>query len=150
MRQDSPEWIAAKAEGDRAEMAIAKWFQGRGWQTYKTIGRVDFDLLLQCEVEVKRDLQAPHTGNVAIETDYRGNPSGIMVSKATWWVIVLDVEAVIVKRDDLLHVVMSGKFREVAAGDGQAAKVRLVPVARLKAIRGACVITLPEEALGDT
>ena len=91
MRPDSPQWIAAKAEGDRAELAIAAWFRDkRGWETYKALGRTDFDLLLQCQVEVKHDLQAPKTDNVAIETAYRGQPSGIITSKATWWVIVAD------------------------------------------------------------
>lgn len=27
MMPDSPQWIAAKAEGDRAEFAIAEWFR---------------------------------------------------------------------------------------------------------------------------
>ena len=63
MTLDSPQWIAAKAEGDRAELAIAGWFRQRGWQTYKTLGQVDFDLLLQCKVEVKSNPKALETGN---------------------------------------------------------------------------------------
>lgn len=59
---DSPQWIGAKAEGDRAELAIADWFCELGWQSYKTLGLVAFDLLLQCQVEVKRDLQAATIG----------------------------------------------------------------------------------------
>ena len=73
MREDSPTWTVAKAKGDQAEDAIASWFRDeRGWQTYKTLGRADFDLLLQCEVEVKRNLRTAETGNVAIETHSRG------------------------------------------------------------------------------
>jgi len=146
MKPDSPQWIAAKGEGDRAELAIAEWFRRLGWETYKTLGRVDSDLLLQCPVEVKRDLKASETGNVAIETAYRGQPSGIVTSKATWWAIVVGAEAVIVKQKELLHCVMAGEFREVAAGDNKAATVRLVPLERLREIKGARVVELPKLA----
>ena len=141
---DSPEWIAAKAEGDRAELAIAKWFRERGWETYKTLGRADFDLLLQCQVEVKNDRKAPSTGNVAIETAYRGQPSGIMTSKATWWVIVVNGEALIAKLEPLRRFVLGGRFREVPAGDRKASRVRLVPWDRLKEWQGASLVPLPE------
>jgi hypothetical protein len=66
MRADSPQWLTAKAEGDRAELAVAEWFRHRGYEPYKALGLADFDLLLQCGVEVKHDLQAPSTGNFAI------------------------------------------------------------------------------------
>lgn len=145
-RADSPEWIAAKAEGDRAELAIAGWFRELGWQTYKTLGLVPFDLLLQCQVEVKRDLQAARTGNVAIEMRHNGTPSGIMTTAATWWVIVLDSEAVIVKADTLREFVLTGHFREVSAGDNRASTVRLVPVESLKAVEKSTVINLESDA----
>ena len=51
-QNDSPQWIAAKAEGDCAELAIAEWFRGRGFEPYKTEGLAGFDLLLPCEVEI--------------------------------------------------------------------------------------------------
>ncbi len=143
MTPDSPQWVAAKAEGDRAELAIAVWFRERGWQTYKTLGRADFDLLLQCEVEVKNNPKALETGNVAIETAHRGNPSGIMTSQATWWVIVVGQEATIVKTEDLQRFVLTGKFREVGAGDERASIVRLVPVERLQKLKGSHTIELP-------
>ena len=144
MRPDSPQWIAAKAEGDRAESAVADWFRGRGWQTFKTLGLADFDLLLQCQCEVKHDLQAPRTGNVAIEVAHNGDPSGILTSKATWWVIVVGRKAIIVKKDDLLNFVLAGKFREVPAGDGMKSVVRLVPAEKLTNKRFATVVELPE------
>lgn len=141
-RPDSPQWIAAKAEGDRAELAIAGWFRGKGYETYKTLGLAAFDLLLQCQVEVKRDLKAAETGNVAIETRHNGQPSGILTTAATWWVIVLETEAVIVKADTLRDFVLTGHFREVSAGDNHASTVQLVPVEKLKKIKGSKVIEL--------
>ena len=143
-RPDSPAWITCKAEGDRAELAIAEWFRGRGFDTFKTLGDAPFDLLLQAAVEVKRDLKAAQTGNVAIETRYNGQPSGILTSTASYWAIVLQTEAVIIKTEKLRDLVLTGKFRETRAGDHLAATVRLVPVERLKAAKVGQVIPLSE------
>ena len=149
MRADSPQWIVAKAEGDRAELAIAKWFKRYGWQPFKSIGNAEFDLLLQCEVEVKHDRMASDTGNLAIEVAYRGQPSGIMTSRAKWWVIVVGSLAVIIKTDKLQKFVLAGKFREVPAGDGKLATVRLVPLDRLKEHSKAHVVKVDETDASD-
>ncbi len=125
-------------------VSIAEWFRGRGFEPYKTLGLAGFDLLLQCEVEIKNDLQAPTTGNVAIETRHHGQPSGILTSQATWWVIVFGEEAVIVKTDVLRSFVLTGTFREVPAGDNRASTIRLVPVENLKGIEGAKLISLSD------
>tara|TARA_R110000824_G_scaffold125134_4_gene284060 strand:- start:1163 stop:1528 length:366 start_codon:yes stop_codon:yes gene_type:complete len=39
-------------------------------------------------VEVKRDFIAPTSGNLAIEYECRGKPSGIAVTEADWWAFV--------------------------------------------------------------
>ena len=139
---DSPQWIAAKAEGDRAELAVAAWFKGRGFEPYKSLGLSGVDLLLQCFVEVKNDLMALETGKVAIETAYRTQASGIMTSPANFWAIVVGGEAIIVETATLRDFVLRGRFREVQAGDNRAARVRLVPVDKLKALRGVRVISV--------
>jgi len=143
IRRDSPSWIASKAAGDRAEIALAEWFHTRGWSAFKSLSRADFDLLLTCEVEVKRDLKSSETGNVAVEVAYHGQPSGIITSPATYWAFVLDGEAVLIKTADLRAAVLTGKYRDVSAGDGLAATVRLVPLDKLKGIKGAHVVELP-------
>jgi hypothetical protein len=142
IRSDSPSWIASKATGDRAERELAEFFRGRGWSTFQAVGRADFDLLLTCEVEVKRDLKTAETGNVAVEVSYHGQPSGLLKSSAAFWAFVLDCEAVLIKTGDLRNAVLTGKYREVRAGDGHAATVKLVPVATLKALKGAHVVPL--------
>lgn len=145
-RPDSPSWIAAKAEGDRAELAVAKWFKANGFEVYRTCGQAEFDLLLQSRCEVKCDLRSETTGNVAVEVAYRGTPSGILTSPADFWAFVLPGETVIVKRQELLSAVLSGRYREVQAGDGSASTVKLVPVEKLKALKGRRIIKLSEVA----
>ena len=143
-RPDSPEWRFAKAQGDRAELAVAAWFRGRGFEPYKSLGNADVDLLLQCFVEVKNNVKALETGNVAIETAYRTQASGIMTSPAHYWALVVGDEAIIVETGKLRDFVVQGRFCEVPAGDGGAARVRLVPVDKLKSMKGVRIISLSE------
>ena len=144
MTPDSPQWITAKAEGDTAELAVAQWFRDRGFEPYKTLGLAPFDLLLQAQVEVKRDHLARETGNIAIETSYRGQASGIMTSNASYWAIVLDTETLIIETSKLRDFVLSGGFREVPAGDNKASRVRLVPVEKLKTKKFCRPVQLPK------
>jgi hypothetical protein len=144
IRPDSDQWRLAKAHGDRAELAIAEWFRGRGFEPYKTLGTSAFDLLLQCPVEVKNDMRAVETGNVAIETHFRGKPSGILTSRATYWAIVVAREAFIVKTRKLRELVCGSRYRQAQAGDGAAATVRLLPVEELRSWNFVRVVPLPE------
>lgn len=146
MRPDSAQWIAAKAHGDRAELAIAEWFRAYGWQPFKTLGRAEYDLLLQCSVEVKQDRKALETGNAAIEVAYRGKASGLVDSTAAWWAIVVGEEALLVKTETLRHYVLRDNFSEVSGGDGGSATLRLVPLDKLKRLKGLHVISLREMA----
>lgn len=143
---DSVEWIAAKTDGDHAELAIAEWFRGNGWEPFQTLGRADFDLLLQCQVEVKRDRKAKETGNVAIETHHRSQPSGILTSTAGWWAIVLDDEALLVKRETLLKLALHPDWPSKPAGDDRAATVTLLPLDRLRAADGVHRVVLTRGA----
>lgn len=81
-RPDSAQWLTAKAVGDRAEIAVAEWFSGRGYVVFKTLGLASFDLLLQTSVEVKHDRQADRTQHVAVEIECNGKPSDIITTEA--------------------------------------------------------------------
>lgn len=60
-------------EGEFAEFLVKQLFNGeRG------------------HIEVKRDFKVSNTGNLAIEYQSRGRPSGIATTKATWWALVPD------------------------------------------------------------
>lgn len=47
------------------------------------------DLAINFTVELKEDFYCKKSGNVAIEVECRGKPSGIEVSKATFWAYTL-------------------------------------------------------------
>jgi hypothetical protein len=143
MRPDSPQWIAAKVVGDRAELALADYFRNLGWNTLRALGRADFDLQLQCDVEVKNDLRASETGNVAIEIAYGNQASGIMTSRATWWAIVAGDECYLCKTDELRRVIVEPALRRVYAGDGAKSEIVLVSLERLRKVKTVKVVKLP-------
>jgi hypothetical protein len=129
---DSPSWIAAKSVGDSAEFAVAEWFTSKDFQAFKTLGRETFDLLLQATVEVKRDRLSKKTGNVAVEVQYNGVPSGIQVSPAAYWVFVLDDEALLINARYLRDLIASNNYPERPAGNEKRSIVKLIPVESLR------------------
>ncbi|MBC7815331.1 MAG: hypothetical protein IAG10_00360 [Planctomycetaceae bacterium] len=139
---DSPQWLAAKPRGDAAEMAVAEWFTARGYLVAKTIGAASFDLLLQAHVEVKHDRVAEQTGRVAVEIRYRGQPSGLMTTGASWWAIAIGREAMLLKTDTLRRCVLSGHYPTCFGGDRNAAELVLVPINELRDLEGVFVIPL--------
>ena len=144
-RPDSAEWRAAKSLGDDGERLVCEHFARLGWEVTRSVGRVPYDLLLIGRIEVKTDRRAAETGNVAVEVSLRGEPSGIVTTTATWWAFVLVGEVVIVRASVLSEAVQSGRHQEVSAGDGGAARVRLVSVEELCRLPGAHHIDLRPE-----
>lgn len=141
-RTDSPQWIAAKAEGDCAALAVAEWFQGRGYVVLQTIGKASFDLQLQANVEVKHDIRAIETGNVAIEIAYNDKPSGIYHTDAVWWAYVVGSDAIITKVDVLRGLVEGSGNTPRKGGDGGRSTVVLITLAELRATKGVFVVPL--------
>lgn len=143
VRPDSAEWIIAKTEGDRAELAVAEWFRTRGYEPFKALGHASYDLLLQTTAEVKNDLKAATTGNIAVEVQYGGQGSGIITSPATFWAVVVAREAFVVKTAALRTLVYGHEWPELRAGDGGRALVRLVPIEQLRTLPDVRVVPLP-------
>lgn len=70
-------------------------------------------------IEVKNDLEYSKTGNVAIEFESRGKPSGICSSVADIWYYVLENKLYWAPRPDILRYLIKNwdRFRRVNAGD---------------------------------
>ena len=110
-------------EGEEAEALI-------GWLRIELAKRT---------IEVKRDIYVAKSGNVAIEYECRGKPSGIAVSKANWWAIVLDgpgyemEQVVFIKRLKLKRMCkrLLNTNRDAKGGDANKSKIILLPVSEL-------------------
>ncbi len=61
-------------------------------------------------IEVKRDSWIHITGNIAIEYESRGKPSGIATTHADYWVIIFSGEY----RDNVMLILETNKLKEVA------------------------------------
>jgi len=80
-------------------------------------------------LEVKNDLRAVDTGNLAIECFKKnGDPSGIMISQADFWVICVGEKMLLMGKDRLKEYVQNSNFRTVWGGDRNATQMMLVPL----------------------
>ena len=84
--------------------------------------------------KVTRDRKVSQTGNVAIEIECYGDPSGISVTEADRWIFLLSGEeyndevAVVISVDRLRRLVNNPKYSRLRGGDNNASLMVLVPV----------------------
>ncbi len=88
-----------------------------------------------CEVKTERDTWS-HTGNICIEVESYGRPSGLASTEAELWVqnLVKDGELVcslVFKTDKLKEIVENMPTRTVMGGDNFASKLHLVSLKTL-------------------
>lgn len=72
-------------------------------------------------VEVKEDFTCSKTGNVGLEFECRGRPSGVAVSKADVYLYKLhepsgDISFYIIPTDDLKQLIEAKKFHRIVTG----------------------------------
>ncbi len=86
--------------GQVAEQALAAIFEGK-------------------KVEVKRDRKACLTGNIFVEYESRGKPSGISTSEADYWCFVVEETFILLTASRLKEIVapLKGTDRERRGGD---------------------------------
>ena len=86
--------------GQVAEQALAAIFEGK-------------------KVEVKRDRKARLTGNIFVEYESRGKPSGISTSEADYWCFVVEETFILLTTQRLKKIVepLKGTDKERRGGD---------------------------------
>lgn len=83
--------------------------------------------------EVKNDVRRQRRKNVAIEYEAFGNPSGLSITKATYWGHIYwddetkDWAFIRVPVARLREACVSGRYKQVRAGDNQQARLWLIP-----------------------
>jgi len=94
-------------------------------------------LLNDSEIEVKRDRQTQQTGNVYIEYESRGKPSGIATTKASKWAYILQDGCILIVDTELLkkalRYLIKAKqcVKDIQGGDNNTTLGVLVNVERL-------------------
>jgi hypothetical protein len=91
------------------------------------------DIFNEKKVEVKYDLQALKTGNVYVEYQSRGKPSGISTSQADYYCFCFEKTYHLIKTDDLKIRCRSylGTERDKDGGDNNTSKGILLPIKKL-------------------
>jgi hypothetical protein len=93
------------------------------------------NLLGKEQVEIKTERSWwRKTGNIAIEYEYRGNPSGIDKTEAKWWFHILELEnkehCILVFRVSRLRKIVK-KYKKThtkSIGDYRASKCVVIPI----------------------
>ena len=90
------------------------------------------------KLEVKRDSWIYKTGNIAIEYESRGNPSGILKSIADYWVFIFSGKF----NDEIILVIETNRLKNIflkyykmgrvkAMGDSNTSIAVLIPVSEI-------------------
>ena len=82
------------------------------------------ELLQGKKVEVKRDLKAKTTGNLYIEYESRGKPSGISRSEADYWCFAFENLFIFIATNKLKEMIepMKGSTMDKRGGDKNSSK----------------------------
>jgi hypothetical protein len=117
--------------GDSAIFAPEGRFKGYDFRMDKRHTDCGF---FESRYEVKHDIASERTGNVAIEYEYKGYPSGIFTSVADWYAIVSRETCYIVPRNEILREMFYNQdvSRFTPAGDGLQSKCYLLPLGKVR------------------
>lgn len=87
-------------------------------------------------VEVKLDRLVGKTGNIAIEYEFRGKPSGVKATRATHWAYLLGMEVWLCDIQSLLKWLRDnhGRCKKVGGGDNGSSKMLLLTEAQFKSV----------------
>jgi hypothetical protein len=93
-------------------------------------------------VEVKKDFKTHQTGNIAVEYESRGKPSGIVTTEAKWWAFVLvnknlEITMIILFKTENLKSVCREYLntkRDVNGGDNDTSRMILLPLKDMLAL----------------
>lgn len=100
-----------------------------GQMSEKALG----DIFQNRKVEVKADLKAKKTGNLFIEYESRGEPSGIATSQADYWCFDIGHLFIIIETETLKSIVrpLLGTNADKRGGDNNTSKGVLLPLTEL-------------------
>jgi len=132
------EFHQALEEGNEIEQQVLNILRVKYPCAVKIPGKFkDYDIYvpeIDKSIEVKSCPSCHDYGNIVIEIEMFGKPSGLLHSKADYWVIYDGNIFRIMTKNDILHCIFMSKltYKEfVGAGDTDSKKAFLVPADKL-------------------
>lgn len=108
-------WKEALQIGERFEKFVMYDILAKtGFESHKNDIRANFKYYdievpkLELTIECKCDERAEETQNICIETHSDGNESGILVTKADYWMVTDNVQGFLIKTSELKRCVNEG------------------------------------------
>ena len=127
-----------KLLGDKAEDTILQILHESGFpNAYRVNGKeARWDIIIpeiNKKLEIKNDVKAEKTGNLAIEIYKKnGNPSGIMISESDFWIIFAAKEIFMLDRVELKNYTSNGTHKITWGGDNFATQMALISIETIR------------------
>lgn len=119
-RKDLP--VATQTEKEIAEKMVSMY----GFEIVSFCNTGDYDVLLKkgdkaIIVEIKEDFTCERTGNVGVEFECRGKPSGVQVSKSTHYIYKVHSQKdgivyLAIKTSKLKEIIANGEYHRIVNG----------------------------------
>jgi hypothetical protein len=90
---------------------------------------------IEKRIEVKRDHKSEETGNLVIEIEMGGKPSGLTTTRADFWVFDTPATQIWVTPDNLRRCIMLGEYTPATftgSGDRTSKRAYLIPVTAIQ------------------
>jgi hypothetical protein len=135
--------------GRAAEERILAEIRRRYPCATRIVGRWSgYDIIIPetgCKVEVKKDLRSLDTGNILVEFEFNGHPSGILTTQADWWVITDDRSDWMITPQELRYFIFLNRlqYREII-GSGDYSKKKAFFIRRDDFIKYAKSLNIDE------
>jgi len=125
--------------GKIRELMLVDFFRAQGHKPIPIPGKfTGFDFFLANTkegYEVKQDWKAHYSGNLVVEIEMYGKPSGLMGTTADWWIFDTKTEFIFItprKLKDLIVSLNPPLRIFTGKGDTQPKKAYLIPVETIK------------------
>ena len=125
--------------GKIRELMLVDFFRAQGHKPIPIPGKfTGFDFFLANTkegYEVKQDWKAHYSGNLVVEVEMYGKPSGLMATTADWWIFDTKTEFIFItprKLKDLIVSLNPPLRIFTGKGDTQPKKAYLIPVETIK------------------
>jgi len=121
------------AYGEEVELEVVKKLQKTHPSTVKIPGKFSqYDIFVpetDTKIEVKTDRKSIYTGNYVVEIEMYDKPSGLLTTKADWWIFTDKVDMIWITPTKLIQTIILNNLQWVTfygKGDTQSKKAYLI------------------------
>ena len=128
----------------KTEKQVAQWLADAGHEVIKLNNDYRYDIKVKLKtgnivlIEVKEDFMCKNTGNVAVEFQCRGKPSGIERSEADYFIYKVhtpdEAELLSISKRKLMNLIETKQYHSIKVGgdSGSQTKMYLFSIATVK------------------